>query len=468
MKITKPKKDDEQTIQDVDFPVVEPHAFFAWFYHNRRPHFVKQFLGGDETGGALKSFWSEVIARKDPRLEGHDFKSRPPNWQLKAVPGSLHGDAVPCVQVGKPNTKSYDCYSMQGTLGKGPTLEQKHYIMGFFSLSEVHEDELEPGAGGTMHATFTHLLWSFWFLYLGIWPTVQPDGAPWPEGSVEANKAGTPLADGYFFVLWGIKADLDHLAKAFGLSHYGSNKPCCLCPCEAGKNVDPGMSYTNFGSSSKWTHMFYTHTVWKNMNPNPFYLFQLPFMSVLNVEPDELHVVHLGTSMYFLGSVLWMLCYLMMPDSPSQNMKSLWLLIVQQYRTMHVKCQFGNLTLSSFTDPDRPGKHYPKLKGKGAEVKDLMLPMLHIWQAQHNARDNSHALVFSALQHMCSLQKNLHDHATEALLPRQVAHDFQNSVVAFLSDYVRFLIINKNHQEHQIYKNQSKISQKTIKKLMVF
>ena len=42
--------------------------------------------------------------------------------------------------------------------------------------------------------------WSLHFAYLGIWPTVNSDWEPYPEGSPEAVRAGTPLAGVPVFV----------------------------------------------------------------------------------------------------------------------------------------------------------------------------------------------------------------------------------------------------------------------------
>jgi hypothetical protein len=98
------------------------------------------------------------------------------------------------------------------------------------------------------------------------------------------------------------------------------------------------------------------------------YLLQLGFMSCLNVEPDELHIMHLGTTMYLLGSCLWVLCFVILQGSPSENMARVWADICTAYRRFGSGCQFTTLALSSFCDPSAPRSEYPKLKGRGAEV----------------------------------------------------------------------------------------------------
>ena len=114
MKVLKPKAEDVAEIQDVEFPIWLPHKYLAWLYANHSGVFKELFLDGDESCGSLEDFWSETISRRDPRLEGHDFSKREGNWKRCGVPISLHADAVPCIGIGKPHTRSYPVYSMQG------------------------------------------------------------------------------------------------------------------------------------------------------------------------------------------------------------------------------------------------------------------------------------------------------------------------------------------------------------------
>ena len=49
------------------------------------------------------------------------------------------------------------------------------------------------------------------------------------DGKALHGQAGKELAGGLKFVLWSLKADFDHWAKAYGLIHYNSNEPCEFC-----------------------------------------------------------------------------------------------------------------------------------------------------------------------------------------------------------------------------------------------
>ena len=43
-----------------EFPVMDPHEYFAWLYHDHPVAFAKQFMAGDPSGKAIADFWSHV------------------------------------------------------------------------------------------------------------------------------------------------------------------------------------------------------------------------------------------------------------------------------------------------------------------------------------------------------------------------------------------------------------------------
>ena len=47
MKVVKPKDPLECEVALHDFPIIDPHAWFAWLYAKHRAVFAKQFLAGD-------------------------------------------------------------------------------------------------------------------------------------------------------------------------------------------------------------------------------------------------------------------------------------------------------------------------------------------------------------------------------------------------------------------------------------
>ena len=72
------------------------------------------------------------------------------------------------------------------------------------------------GATNSLNIFWKILCWSFEALWTGKWLMRNWDGAEFTSATDRA-RAGTYLADGYYGVLWVIRADLDHLAKVLKL-----------------------------------------------------------------------------------------------------------------------------------------------------------------------------------------------------------------------------------------------------------
>ena len=93
-------------------------------------------------------------------------------------------------------------------------------------------------------------------------------------------------------------------------------------------------------SAVQWRQLYRPHEL--------HFVFQLPYLSCHNLEVDELHVMHLGTTMYMLGAVLYILCFHILPGAPEDNMHGIWSDISEFYRNHRVVTQYSNLKISSF------------------------------------------------------------------------------------------------------------------------
>ena len=69
------------------------------------------------------------------------------------------------------------------------------------------------------------------------------------------------------------------------------------------------MKYNYVGPDAAWKAKFLTILEWRASYRSLLYIFELEYITHLNIEPDELHIMHLGTSMYTLGSILSMLVF---------------------------------------------------------------------------------------------------------------------------------------------------------------
>ena len=217
-------------VQSLKLSFMLPHIYFADLYQNHRDEFNNVMLGAVRGHGPRQTeFWEGVIARRDPRVQFHPMCTRP-GWKNLAVPISLHGDAVPCIQVGRAGSKSLDVYNWQSALAEGTSTRLKIFIHAIFETCKAH---LEEHGHCSMTEIWKIIVWSLKALHSGKWPPLDWCDKPWPPGSAEKVLADndTPLAGGYFCVLWILKGDLDYFAKVLRLRHYSANEFCELCPC---------------------------------------------------------------------------------------------------------------------------------------------------------------------------------------------------------------------------------------------
>ena len=405
-----------------------PHVYFADTFANRSQIFEETMLGGDASNPP--KFWAGVVERRDPRLAHHPLM-RKPDWMRKCIPLSWHGDAVPCIGVGKATSRSLDVWSWQSVLAlRGKSTDVKNIATSIFSASK---------GSGTEEAMGKILLWSFQALGDGVWPEKDHNGKAFSEvapGSMHAKQAGLPLADGFFGVVWLIKGDLDYLANSLHLRHYSARMPCELCPCDNG--LDQRHWASNFGPSSVWANSSYSRAQWSALRAEvPHWLFRLPHVSNLNIEPDELHLLHLGASMWALGSVLWLIVFRIMDRSVSENVDHLWCRIRASYDKLKPDAQYSNFSLSSFCDPTRPRAHYPKLKGRGAEVKCLVGVMAVVWEDLRDPAEPDHSLISAMLCHLVGIHSVIDEFAQSFFLTREASGKLTQRVADFLSVYTQ-------------------------------
>ena len=105
------------------------------------------------------------------------------------------------------------------------------------------------------------------------------------------------------------------------------------------------------------------------------------------------------------GSLLYLLAFAMLPNSPADNMSTIWQDIQAVYREYDIPCRFFYLnTVRIFLK----GNNTVKLRGKGAQTRYLYRPMLILWSKYMNNGIQIHkkiklALKLTALLKICSL-----------------------------------------------------------------
>lgn len=208
-------------IKDVNLDVLYPHELFSTLYHNFRAEFNKRILGGASTNA--RTFWQKM--RNHPAYQGHPMrKNHRYNHLLYAVPLGLHGDGVVTVGSGKKWARLVEVLSWCSIIGSTGASWVNNFIVVMLIRMLLSTD---PGLT-TMDFVWRELTWSFYWLYQGIFPDRDSSGRMYtPSDGDKFTKRLTPLAEGFYGVLWVLRADLEWLHDYIGLT--GVGRLCALC-----------------------------------------------------------------------------------------------------------------------------------------------------------------------------------------------------------------------------------------------
>ena len=185
---------------------------------------------------------------------------------------------------------------------------------------------------------FSILKWSFNAAYDGYFPYLDWTGKPYPtDGSCpEGLLAGQPLCGEYFMVLWGLKGDLEYFDNTLGLEGPGDANACVCCRAN---NRDAERPWTDHREGAAWEATEFTDATWRPTHPNPCELFNIIGVTVLSIIVDLMHTKHIGVDQYFHASVLALLCYHVMPGTPTQNLAEIWEILYDHWQdTLYCAC----------------------------------------------------------------------------------------------------------------------------------
>ena len=145
-----------------------------------------------------------------------------------------------------------------------------------------------------------------------------------------------------------------------------------------------------------------------------------------------LHVKYLGTDMYFLASVLWLLCYRILPGTAESNLTLVWKGVNAYYALNPSADRYTQMKLSMFVKPDSPNTKFPKLKGKGAEIRALVPAMHAVWCQYMSRGDTQHAQIKTALECSVAMDRIIQSNAHVFALSDDDARSFKTMAFTFL------------------------------------
>ena len=242
-------------------PMLLPHELFATMYEHHRERFIEVLCGGSLA--TIEMFWQDVAGTQ--KYASHPARLVP-SHRKKCIPIALHGDGVPISGVGKSWSKSAQVFSWTSLLARGPTKSTCFLIYLFFWHLIV------PAGNMDLYKKFTKVLcWSLGALFDGKWPGADADGRPWEQGSPQAERAGKPLANGFFCCVYLLKGDLEFMSKAFGLEWASSNSPCSLCRCNT-----TDIPWSDGRRTAAWRNTIWKPAAWAANRPERHLIFNVP------------------------------------------------------------------------------------------------------------------------------------------------------------------------------------------------
>ena len=93
------------------------------------------------------------------------------------------------------------------------------------------------------------IIWSLQILWDGYYPLYNWDGEEYAIGTPERARAGFPIAERLFAVVWNLRADMDHIGSKWRLEHASAKQMCPWCEANLGGGTTPRTPITQ---SSTW------------------------------------------------------------------------------------------------------------------------------------------------------------------------------------------------------------------------
>jgi hypothetical protein len=136
------------------------------------------------------------------------------------------------------------------------------------------------------------------------------------EGTMEYRLAHIVkyLAGGFYALVWAFLGDNDYFPSFFGTARTSETNPCSWCP--ATTRAAGGEWWTDFRSNplASWFHRIHLSRAWLALNPVRHPLLMLPGVSIMTLAPDWMHIKYLGTDKSVYGSILYILCFVLLHE----------------------------------------------------------------------------------------------------------------------------------------------------------
>ena len=281
----------------------------------------------------------------------------------------------------------------------------------------------------TYETFMTILVWSLYWLYRGEWPDKDWNGVEYPIGSFGYRMHHTVkwLANGYFGVLFFVKGDLEYLAQRLKLAAHNARLPCSLCLAD---KIDSSRPWSHFSIFAAAMQTIFTNAEWFLTHPDRHPLFFLPGVGIASVVPDTMHMKHLGSDAYYMGSAIIFVCEYLGAHDMGGSMKKLWECIKKHQGILQPAHRYYEITLNMLTTGE---DNFPVLKGRAACIRHLIKPLHDAFVELLDPTNEIHRWVIHGLYCSYTIEQILDSHRDCFKLPGGVAKRLLDAIVDFLA-----------------------------------
>ena len=341
-----------------------PHEIWAGLYECKRDDWLKIFGNPDQ----CRECWRRSAS--EPWFHDHPARHVP-----DAVPLRLHGD---------------DAQHKKGLVGLAIMVLSwgsplSCFVSSIDSLLLIMTQPLLHLTGETLQKLYAIIAWSFNVIAAGTWPHCDHNGQAWPADSMQARKAGHPLAGGVRGFVIEILGDWKWIKESFKLQqHYNAMDCCHLCFATKGSGV---FNFARFhpdayGQRPRRTTQAYTQSFLPGQPPA---LSQIIGFCILMLLVDFMHSDHQGVSSWTSANCLLELCLEGVfgthagdwQTRTNRSLRRAWL----SFKTWAKDCKRGHSqrTFTCAMLSVGSGEHYfPAFKGKAHNTSVVMRWVHHV------------------------------------------------------------------------------------------
>ena len=222
-------------------------------------------------------------------------------------------------------------------------------------------------------------------------------------------------------VLFALTGDLDYLHGMLGCPNASLvSGPCVWCQCTGtGENT-----WCDFRQGGPWRMTRWSPQEWRLWeNRNRLSLLTLPGASCWTIHYDWLHCKYLGMDEYIFGSVMAVLVNYVTPQSAEQNLQTAWAYLRQFFKDNQTPTPFRYMNrLSMFL---RAAGKFPKLRGKGSEIRHFGKALLSLWSKEMNVHLSLHKKILLMLQLNVELEDTITEFKEEFSSPQASRKDLK-------------------------------------------